>query len=51
MPGSGQIFERTKTCTDPHFVYAGSVDARNFLNGKICKFFNMIRAVSKDGYV
>ena len=36
---SGHIFERTKTCTDPPFVFTGRAQPCNFLNGKVCKFF------------
>ena len=36
---SGHIFERTKTCTDPPFVFTGRAQLCNFLNGKVCKFF------------
>ena len=40
LQGSAQIFERTKTCTDPPFVYTGpAAPCAKLLNGKVCKFF------------
>ena len=39
LQGSAQIFERTKTCTDPPFVYTGPAEpCTKLLNGKVCKF-------------
>ena len=39
LQGSAQIFERTKTCTDPPFVYTGPAEpCPKLLNGKVCKF-------------
>ena len=39
LQGSAQIFERTKTCTDPPFVYTGPAKpCPKLLNGKVCKF-------------
>ena len=34
LHGSGQTFERTKTCSDPPFVYMGHAVPCKFLNGK-----------------
>ena len=48
LGGSGQIFERTKTCTVPPFppfVHTGHAEPRNFLNGKVRKFLTW----SEDG--
>ena len=39
LHGSGQIFERSKTCTYPPFVYTVSTELGKFLNRKVCKFF------------
>ena len=40
LQGSAQNFERTKTCTDPPFVYTGpAAPCAKLLNGKVCKFF------------
>lgn len=33
------FFERTKTCTDPPFVYTGRAELCNFLNGSVQVFF------------
>ena len=32
LQGSGQIFERTKTCTDPPFVYMGPEQLLKYSN-------------------
>ena len=40
---SGQIFERTKTCKDPPFVYTEPAEQSNILNGKSVQGFDLIR--------
>lgn len=38
------FFERTKTCTDPPFVYTGRAELCNFLNGSVQVFFGLIES-------
>ena len=39
LTGPDTFFERTKTCTDPPFVYTGRAELCNFLNGSVQVFF------------
>ena len=44
LTGPDTFFERTKTCTDPPFVYTGRAELCNFLNGSVQIFFCLIRS-------
>ena len=44
LTGPDTFFERTKTCTDPPFVYTGRAELCNFLNGSVQVFFCLIRS-------